>query len=131
MLAYYLDGRSFEWRIKGIEVTKDKRPRSALHKKARELLKERFPTLQILEEVPVTVEKGKTLYFDFFLPLREIAIEVHGQQHYEKSSAFHNTTADFIKQQINDNKKAEWCEINGVKLVVLRYDEVDQWSDQI
>lgn len=127
MLVTDLDGVKGQWRPRGKEVTQDKRPRSALHKKARKLLKERFPTLIIVEEPPIKVRHRKTLYFDFYIPLRKTAIEVHGQQHYRFNSLFHSSASDFLKQKQNDEDKAEWCEINGITLIVFKYDE--DWSE--
>ena len=126
-----LDGNSGEWKVKGKEVTLDKRPRSSLHKTARELLKERFPTYQILEEVGVPVKRGIHLYFDFYLPLRKLAIEVHGQQHYEYNTMFHNSQLDFLKQRRHDRYKEEWCEANGIQLIVLPYNEQDSWKEKL
>jgi len=131
MKVYDLDGYESKWNMGGKEVHADTRPRSSLHKAAREVLRSRFPTLQMLEEVRVKVRKGKTLYIDFYFPLRKLAVEVHGQQHYSFNSMFHNTTQDFMRQCKNDRDKAEWCEINGIELIVFKYDEEEDWTDQI
>lgn len=131
MLVKYLDGQTYEWKIKGREVTKDYRPRSELHVLARDIIKERFPTMQVLEEVPIQPYKGKTLYLDFYIPLIRLAIEVHGEQHFKFSSLFHSSTRDFIKQQSNDEDKKNWCEQNGIGLIIFKYDEKDQWADLI
>ena len=47
------------------------------------------------------------------------------------SSMFHKTKADFISQKKNDREKSEWCELNGIDLIVLRYDQKDSWEEQI
>ena len=130
MEVFDLDGNRVKWTPKGKEVVLDTRPRSALHKTAREVLKAKFPTLQLMEEVPFNPRRGKTLYFDFYLPLRNMAIEVHGEQHYNYSSLFHRTRMDFINQRKNDADKREWCETNNITLLVLPYDE-QPWSDII
>lgn len=128
MLVIDLDGKQIKWQIKGHEVTGDKRPRSDLHLQARKLLKEKFPTQQILEEVSVPVKRGKTLYLDFYLPLRQIAIEVHGEQHYKRIAHFHDSPMAFANQLSNDREKREWCEINGITHIVLPFDKTTEWE---
>lgn len=123
-----LDGKEYEWQARGRTFLFGDMG-SSLHKKARLILHGRFPTVTILEEVSIPVRKRKTLYFDFYLPGRKLAIEVHGEQHYSFSSLFHKTKADFVKQKKNDREKAEWCEINGIQLVELSCREQDMWED--
>lgn len=123
-----LNNQKVKWKVAGKEVYKDLRPRSQLHLVARELIKSRFPTLQVLEEVPIPLRKGKTLYLDFYLPLRKLAVEVHGEQHYKFSSLFHATRADFLGQKRNDRDKEEWCLRNNIELIVLPYDKVEEWQ---
>lgn len=126
-----LDNKEQRWKLNGYEIRWERRPRSKLHLQARELIKEKFPTLQVLEEVPVPLKRGKTGYLDFYLPLRKIAIEVHGEQHYQFNTKYHGSTKDFLKQKKNDALKADWLDKNGIMLIVLRYDELDHWSEQI
>jgi hypothetical protein len=131
MLVKDVHGKQCKWTVKGVEVLTDKRPRSNLHVQARGLLKARFPTLQLLEEVSFKPEPSKTLYFDFFLPLRKVAIEVHGAQHYKFNSMFHKSVMDFVEQRKNDALKQDWCDINNITLVILPFDEVDNWKDKL
>lgn len=131
MLVIDLDGSEHEWKMKGKEVRIDTRPHSALHRAAREILKERFPTLVLLEEVPIKVRKKQTLYLDFYLPLRKIAVEVQGEQHFKFSSLYHSSAHDFRKQVRNDNDKAEWCEINGIDLIIFAYNNQDDWESLV
>lgn len=129
MFVEDLEGNVSQWRARGKEVVKDRRRTSGLHRTARELIKERFPTHLVQEEVPIKTRPRTTLFLDFFLPLRKLAIEVHGQQHYKFSSLFHSTPSDFLHQKRCDKDKAEWCDINGLELIVLPYDQVDDWSE--
>src|SRR5687767_13061684 len=94
------------------------RPRSEFHVQARSLIKEEFPTDPILEELPVP---GERLFCDFFLPRPRLVIEVHGQQHYKYNSMFHSSLKDFLAGRQNDLRKAEWCKINDLTLVILPY----------
>lgn len=103
---------------------------SSYHNAAREIIKEKYPTLQIIEEHPIKVEKT-TYYLDFYLPLIKLAVEVQGSQHYEFSALFHGSQAGFIAQKKRDVAKAEFLEDKGIRLVALKFNEQEKWKDQI
>lgn len=127
-----LDGNVFNWQLIGNIATGSKTNKSSLHLKARDLIHECFPTLQVLEEVPVSIRKGETLYLDFYLPLNKKCIEVHGEQHYSFNRFYHNTVLGFIKHQKRDRDKKEWCEINDITFIELPFSEnIDQWRLRI
>lgn len=128
MLIINLDGNRVKWKVNGKEVIQDNRIRSSLHIAARQLIKDRFPTMQVLEEVSIPLRRGKTLYLDFYIPLRKLAIEVHGEQHYRYSTLFHSCSKDFLDQRINDRDKELWCRQNNIEYIVLPYNTIDTWS---
>ena len=105
--------------------------RSEPHLNARQLLSETFAAYQIIEEVPIQVYRGTTLFLDFFIPLKRIAVEVHGEQHYTFNKHFHGNMANFFKQKKNDRAKEEWCEVNDIQLVVFKWNEFNEWKGQI
>jgi hypothetical protein len=123
-------GREHPFNIGNYVVSlNDTRPRSDLHLRARAILKAEYQTDVILEEVPVP---GEHLFLDFFLPLRKLVIEVHGEQHYRFNSFFHTSKQDFLASKQNDRRKQQWAEINNFSLTVLPYDERDeQWLERI
>lgn len=122
-------GRETTWSFRGCRILKDAtRPRSALHLEARELLKKMYSGSIIFEEVKIP---GTKLRFDFVFPARQAAIEVQGQQHFEYTPHFHKNVSEFVRALGRDQKKKEFCEINEIKLVVLRFDERHLWESQI
>lgn len=124
-----LDGNSVAWHLTGHICKSRIQEKSSYHLMARKLLSETFPTLQILEEVPIPLKKSETLYLDFYLPLIKRAIEVHGEQHYKFIPFYHNSRINFFKAQQRDNKKKEWCEKNGISHIVLPYNEpIETWN---
>ena len=125
MFVEDLDGHVSVWKAKGSEIPNR---RSKLHIMARELLRGRFPTMQILEEVAINPRIKSTLFLDFFIPLRKLAIEVQGEQHFKFNTMYHSSRQDFINQRKNDRDKSEWCNINGIELISLRYDNMDEWD---
>lgn len=109
-----------------LQSTKRKtRAKSAPHQKALSLLLEILPGIPIFEEVSLP---GSGLYLDIFLPSASLAIEVHGRQHYEFVPFFHKCKADFLIARKRDRQKQEWCDINGIALAILPYDEEDKWK---
>ena len=126
-----LDGKTYSWSFYGqMPDISDERRRSALHLRARNLLKEMYPVDRILEEVYLPGSYG--LYADFWLPLRNKIIEVHGEQHYKFIPFFHGTMINFLSAKTNDNNKRQWCELNGIIEVELPFNESDnQWKSRI
>lgn len=132
-----INGRSYVWNLSKYDVFyDDKRKRSKYHLRARSLLKELFNSYRILEEVKLpgsTLPHRKSvLYLDFYIPSIKLAIEVHGEQHYEFNAFFHKSRADFLKSLARDDDKISWCELNDIRLVVLKYSESeDEWRKRI
>jgi hypothetical protein len=128
-----LDGQIHNWKLHGYVVrASESRPRSKLHLKARTILKDIFPTVQILEEVAAPITRTEKLFFDFYLNTVKLVVEVHGQQHYKFNTLFHTSAQDFANQRKRDRRKAEWCEYNNITYIELPYNEDDdQWRIRI
>lgn len=132
MLVKDLDGNSHNWLLTGNMAKGKTSNRSSLHLTARSLISDSFPTMQVLEEVPIPLRKGETLYLDFYLPLKKICFEVHGEQHYRFIAFYHNNMLNFLKAQRRDREKQEWCETNDIKYIVLGFDESEElWKERI
>lgn len=124
-----LDGNFHNWHLTG-NIAYGTTNKSDLHLRARQILIETYPTLQILEEVSVPIRKGETLFMDFYLPLKKICCEVHGEQHYKFVQFYHNNMFNFLKSQKRDREKQEWCELNGIKYIVFPFDKKDdEWKE--
>ena len=132
-----INGKEYAWNLTSYNVdANDKRKRSKFHVRARKLLTTIFHSYRILEEVklPGSTESHRkgVLYLDFYIPQIMMAIEVHGQQHYEYTPFFHKNKADFARAKAKDEDKISWCELNKIDIIVLRYSDTDeQWRDQI
>lgn len=110
----------------------DVKSRSQYHLLARELINEIYRGYLILEEVKLPgsrcPSKKSTLFIDFLIPNMRCGIEVHGRQHYEYVPFFHKTYAGFLQHQKRDDIKREWCELNNISLIELKYsDSIDEW----
>ena len=113
---------------------KSRSNRSKFHLRARDLICAKYNSYIVLEEVklPGSSKKGSYLYLDFFIPNLKLAVEVHGQQHYEYTPFFHKSRAEFLIGQNRDEAKAEWCELNNIRLVIFKYSETDdEWREKL
>jgi hypothetical protein len=127
-----LDNNTKQWNLKGYISKATATNKSTYHIRARQLLHELFPTLQILEEVSIPVRPKEVLYLDFYLPLIKTCVEVHGEQHYKFIPFYHTTKLNFLKAKKRDNEKKEWCEQNNITYVELPYNEnLDDWTKKI
>lgn len=131
MIVIGLDGKEYKLKLK----SKPRSNASKLHIRARELIKDIFPNDILYEEIVLVGSKKfnmKNLYADFFIKSRKVVIEVHGKQHYEKTSHFHNSKLEFIQAKARDARKKEWCDINSIIYIELPYGEKDeQWRNRI
>jgi hypothetical protein len=130
MIINHINGTKGEWtpHLQKRRISDDK---SSYHLACRGLLKEIFPTVVILEEVTIPINPREISYLDFYIPVNNLAIEVHGSQHYTFNAHFHKDFRDLIYQKNKDKKKLEWCSINKILLIELKYKEEELWKAQI
>lgn len=132
MNAIGLDDNIYTIHLTGCLSNSKSQNKSGPHLAARKIIKETFPTFQILEEVPVKISKYEILYLDFYLPLIKTCIEVHGEQHYKFSKFYHINMMGFAKAKKRDENKKQWCLLNNIKYIVFPYDESpEQWKQKI
>lgn len=130
-----LNGREYNLNLK--KYIRNRRSTSSFyHVIARELMGDVFLGYNILEEVKLPGSGSRLtrspLFLDFLIPNLSVAVEVHGQQHYKYIPFFHKTRAGFLRSQVRDNHKEEWCQINNIELVVLKYnDSEEHWRNQL
>ena len=129
-----LNGKEYNLDLK--KYSKQRSRCSYYHRVARELLQEIFSGYSIYEEVklPGTVNPAKksVLYLDFYIPNGIMGVEVHGEQHFKYTPYFHKSRAGFAMSKKRDLDKKEWCRINEITLVELRWDEdPEYWREKI
>jgi len=127
-----LDGQIQNWSLTGHFAHANMSNKSALHLKARDIIKNCYPTLQILEEVPIPIKKSESYFFDFYIPILKTAVEVHGEQHYKYVQFYHQNQLNFLRSQKRDREKKEWCDLNNIKIIELPFSESEQeWINRI
>ena len=103
----------------------DKKCRSKIQKKVKDLLYPHWVADIVFEEMPVL---GTRMTLDFYNANLKMAIEVDGNQHYQYNKFFHsNSRQNFLAQLQRDEKKEYFCEINQIRLVrILENDTIDE-----
>lgn len=128
-----LNGREYNLDTKKYLIS-NRSKRSFYHLQAREIIVELFYPYQVLEEVmlPGSSTKKSKLALDFLIPSCTIGIEVHGEQHFKYVPYFHKSRIGFAQAKKRDLDKKEWCRINDITLVELRWDEdPEYWREKI
>lgn len=128
-----LNGREYNLNLQKY-ATNDRPRKSFYHSTAGIIIREVFRGYNVYEEVklPGSTKKRSVLFLDFLIPNVKIAVEVHGQQHFKFIPFFHKTKAGFARSKGRDNDKAEWCRLNGFELVMLRFDEDQEyWREKL
>lgn len=128
-----LNGREYTWTCS--LISKESRSTASKeHNRCRPLIKEIYGNYAIIEEVmlPGSSSKKSCLYLDFYIPNLQIAVEVHGRQHYEYVPFFHKKYSNFLYSQKRDEDKMKWCELNDITLIELKYSETDdEWREKL
>ena len=130
-----LNGREYNLNLQKYN-SNDRVKKSFYHICASDIIREVFCGYNVYEEVklPGSTKKYKrsVLFLDFFIPNARIGVEVHGQQHFKFIPFFHKSRAGFAKSKARDRDKQEWCDVNEIELVVLRFDEApDYWRSKL
>lgn len=73
------------------------------------------------EEIPLV---GTRYRLDLYNASLRLAVESHGDQHTKYSEFFHGNVIGYLNQIKRDSKKLNWCEINGIRLIEIYYDEL-------
>jgi very-short-patch-repair endonuclease len=68
---------------------------------------------------------GKRLSYDFYLPDYNLLIEYQGEQHDHRIEYFHENEDDFEKQQEHDQRKRNYANDNGIRLLEIWYWDFD------
>ena len=129
-----LDGKEYSWSAARKQSKGNKK--SSLHKKARKILNDIFPFDRVLEEISLPGTRSQTrkttLFADFYIPNRSLMVEVHGRQHFEYISFFHEDRLAFHKAKARDRDKRSWCELNHIALIEFLFNESEEeWRGKL
>lgn len=93
---------------------------------------ERHNILYIREHcviLPSSCKCRQRAFVDFFIPALNTFIEFNGIQHYKTINRFHRDEWNLEDQQERDNALVEYCNRNGIYLVVIKYTDIKSVDD--
>jgi hypothetical protein len=129
------DGKQHKFNYSKNRNRKFRNKTSSLHREARLLISQEWPYSSVYEEVTLPGSKKlgmkSLLYADFFIPDLMTVIEVHGEQHYKMSHFFYRSQMEFVNAKMRDRNKADWCDLNEIRLIVLPYNERQRWTEML
>lgn len=109
-----LKGGTARLRLKNKRLRTKGKSKSQFQYEVGQQLIAKYPHDIIFEEVRIP---GDGFILDFFIPSLNWVIECHGKQHIEHVKHFHKTRREFHNQQDIDQKKRDWCKLNGFRLI--------------
>lgn len=74
--------------------------------------------------------KNRVLFFDFYLPKYNLAIEYQGEQHYNPINRGYYTEKTFLELKERDELKKEYCTKKNIKLIEIPYTDYDLLSKE-
>lgn len=80
--------------------------------------------IKFIHQAPF-IFSGKIYFADFYLPDQNTIVEFNGIQHYEEVECFHKGDNGFVKQKERDKRLRKWCKDNGVRLITIKYTQID------
>jgi len=104
--------------------------RSKFQNNVKDFLRDYWINDVVFEEFRIV---GTRLSIDFYNANRRIAIEVQGDQHIKYVKHFHKNRLKYLDQLKRDQKKLDFCEFNGIKMVEIYSTDVvnaSLFSDQ-
>ena len=98
-----------------------KSSRSKLQFETKQFLQSYWKNHVVFEEFPMV---GTKMTFDFYNANKKVAVEVQGDQHTKYVPFFHGRRSNFASQLRRDEKKLQFCKLNGIKLVEIYSDDL-------
>lgn len=116
-------GRLVDKSVAKYRIDWDKPSRSKLQFNAKQLLRQIWSTQIIYEEFPCF---GSLLKVDIFNATKKIVVEINGSQHESYNKFFHNNSRmNYLASIKRDYQKRQWLELNGIRLVEVIKEDVD------
>lgn len=73
--------------------------------------------------------KRQYLVVDFYIPEYKVVIEYNGKQHYQHVEFFHSDGFTLEDQKIRDNTLLDILTSKGIRLLTIKYNEIDEIDD--
>jgi hypothetical protein len=135
MMWQDFDGNSHKINLGAYTYRNDGVKRSSLMMAAITLLKKLYPGDPICVEIRLP-GASTNLYLDIYLPIRRLAIEVQGAQHFRANTFMHGKDREtrernFRRGQNRDREKQQLLAHNNITLIYLNDGEESSWESSI
>lgn len=115
----FLDPLGKQRNLKGAKkylIDWEAKSRSKFQNNVKSFLKSYWVHDIVFEEFRIV---GTRLSLDFYNANKKIAVEVQGDQHVKYVKHFHKNRLKYLEQLKRDQKKLDFCNFNGIKLVEI------------
>tara|TARA_R110000772_G_scaffold45926_1_gene104988 strand:+ start:396 stop:803 length:408 start_codon:yes stop_codon:yes gene_type:complete len=115
----FLDPLGKQRNLKGAKkylINWEGKSRSKFQNNVKNFLKSYWVHDIVFEEFRIV---GTRLSLDFYNANKKIAVEVQGDQHVKYVKHFHKNRLKYLEQLKRDQKKLDFCNFNGIKLVEI------------
>ena len=128
MRLYNIYGRLVSKNVQKYRINWEKKSRSKIQFKIKQLLKPIWENQIVYEEFPVYGSKMKV---DILNATKKIAVEIQGRQHSEFNKFFHkNSRTEYLQSIKRDQEKALWLQQNGFELIEITEEEIKNSSEE-
>jgi very-short-patch-repair endonuclease len=128
MRLYNIYGRLVSRNVQRYRINWDKKSRSKIQFKIKQLLKPFWENQIVYEEFPVYGSKMKV---DILNATKKVAVEIQGRQHSEFNKFFHkNSRTEYLQSIKRDQEKALWLQQNSFELIEITEEEIKNSSEE-
>ena len=126
MRLYNINGKLVNKNVTKYRVDWQGKSASKIQFKVKQFFETYWKYHIVYEEFPVY---GTRLRVDLINFTKKIAVEVHGNQHFNFNKFFHgNSRAKYLQSMKRDWQKAEWLESNDINLVEIEEKDIENLS---
>ena len=120
----------FVWKISPSDLLLHQCPQCARKTSKGEKAIKNFCDMHSIEYIWQWQQKinERMLYFDFYLPKYNLAIEFQGEQHY-KPIKYWGGEEGFQRRLVNDNDKREWCKKQNIHLLEISFTSFEKINE--
>lgn len=123
MRLFNIYGRLVSKNVQKYRIKWNKKSRSKIQYKVKQLLKPYWQNQVVYEEFPVYGTKMKV---DILNATKRVAVEVQGRQHSEFNKFFHkNSRSEYLQSIKRDQDKALWLQKNSFKLIEITEEDIN------
>lgn len=124
---YNLKGKLVKATFQKYRINWNTESASSYQTAVKKFLRQYWCTCLVCEEFRIPGTKLRTDFLNF---TKKIAVEVHGEQHYEFNPFFHKNRENYKMSFSRDSSKEEWYSLNNFELLEIKFDEINNLTPE-